>query len=352
MSKKLLDKFLQGEVHSISVLKALSNNHTLIDVRTVEEFASGSIPGALNFPLFDQLERSLIGTLYKQIGRDAAILQGKSLVAPQMKRFLGSLLPFKSSQLTVFCARGGMRSGSVTRFLKQEGFKVRQLEGGYKRYRQVVLHFLQTYSPSLIVLHGQTGVGKTRLLQLLPDSIDLEDLAQHRSSLFGAIHKTPRNQKTFDALLHRRCRELPAHKMLFIEGESSKVGQVFIPRTLLQAMKTGRLVLLHASRETRVRRLLEEYRLDDEATVRHVDAILQTLIEPLGRSAVHQLRQLLRKQRIAEIIEMLLDKYYDPRYRHAMRGYQYDLEVSAEDIELAAIDVESFRRRIENYENI
>ena len=142
-----------------------------------------------------------------------------------------------------FCARGGMRSSSVVRLLQHQGFQAAQLQGGYKSYRSYVLKQLTKPAPPLIVLHGRTGVGKTLLLKKLPDHLDLEEFAGHRSSLFGAINKIPQTQKNFEALLAKKILEIPKTKPIFIEGESRKVGEVFIPQALAEAMKY--LSLIH-----------------------------------------------------------------------------------------------------------
>ena len=119
--KPSLNSFLHGQLPNVSVKEALHPFSTLIDVRTAEEYQQGAIPSSLNHPLFDNLERSTIGTLYRQVGKDAAIRRGTSLFAPQLSNFLSSLRPLKSKLLTIYCARGGMRSKSVTRLLESEG---------------------------------------------------------------------------------------------------------------------------------------------------------------------------------------------------------------------------------------
>jgi len=345
-SAKRIEDFLKGGLPALSVEKALAEDMLLLDVRTAEEFAKGSIPGARSFPLFDDLERAEIGTIYKQVGRDAAVVKGLEFFEPRLQQFLLSLSAIKSQQLVVYCARGGMRSASVVRLLEENGFRVSQMQGGYKYYRQFILQQLENPTPPLIVLHGQTGVGKTLILQKLPDHLDLEGLAQHRSSLFGAINKTPRTQKDFEALLVKKLSQLPEDLFLFVEGESRKVGQVFIPQSFANAMKSGILVLLKASLETRISRIVEEYNICDEQSIQQIDSILQSLKVALGKVKVEQLRLWLKQGEIENMVHMLLVDYYDPRYQHAMSGYDFELELSAEDLKQAAGDLITFRNQM------
>ena len=343
---KNVKDFLKGDFSSVSVEEALVSGAILLDVRTTEEFLKGNIPDARSFPLFDNLERAEIGTIYKQIGQDAAVMKGLEFFEPRLQQFLLSLSAIKSQQLVVYCARGGMRSAAVVRLLQEHGFLVSQMLGGYKLYRQYVLKQLQNTVPPLIVLHGQTGVGKTLLLQKLPDHLDLEGLAQHRSSLFGAIHKSPRSQKDFEALLFQKLTKLPANLPVFVEGESRKVGQVFIPETFAKAMKVGTLILLKASLETRISRIVEEYQVCDEQSVHEIDSILQSLKVALGKLKVEQLRLWLKQGEIKNIVQMLLVDYYDPRYLNAMRNYKFVLELSAENLDQVAAELISFRQEI------
>ena len=341
-----IESFLNGLLDEVSVIDALCEENTLIDVRTAQEYEKGSIPDAFNYPLFDNLERAEIGVIYRKIGKNAAVVKGLEFFEPRIQQFLSSLTDLKSKRLVVFCARGGMRSASVVRLLQYQGFQAAQLQGGYKSYRSYVLRQLRKPVPPLIVLHGRTGVGKTLLLKKLPDHLDLEEFAGHRSSLFGAINKMPQTQKNFEALLAKKILELPNTRPVFIEGESRKVGKVFIPQSLAEAMKYGTLVLLQASFDTRIRRIVEEYKICDEQTFLQTDSILQSMQKVLGKKKAEQLRQWLRKGEFENIVHVLLEEYYDPRYQHAMRMNEYALKLSAEDLNSAAEKLVRFRNGI------
>ena len=56
----------------------------IIDVRSTIEFEEGHIPGAINIPLFDNEERKIVGTLYKQQGRDQAVMEALRLSGPKL----------------------------------------------------------------------------------------------------------------------------------------------------------------------------------------------------------------------------------------------------------------------------
>ena len=346
MSLEKIEYFLSGFHDQVSVEEALCEKNSLIDVRTFQEYKKGSIPNALNFPLFDNLERAEIGIIYRNIGKNAAVEKGLEFFEPRIQDFLSSITDLKTKRLVVFCARGGMRSSSVVRLLQHQGFQAAKLHGGYKSYRSYVLEQLIKPVPPLIVLHGRTGVGKTLLLKKLPDHLDLEEFAGHRSSLFGAINKIPQTQKNFEALLAKKILGLPKTKSIFIEGESKKVGEVFIPQALAEAMKSGTLVLLRASIDTRIERIVEEYKIYDEKTYLQTDSILQSMQKVLGKKKADQLRKWLRKGEFKKIVHVLLEEYYDPRYEYAMSGNEYSLELSTEDLNIAAAKLIRFQKSI------
>ena len=145
--------------------------HIILDTRSPKEYEKGHITGAVSFPLFDNDERAVIGTLYKQRGKDAAVEQGLEIVGPKMAEFVREAKERHVAQaeplpLVVHCWRGGMRSGSVAWLLETAGLDVIKIIGGYKAYRAWARTDFARI-PDLRILGGMTGVGKTQILQAL-----------------------------------------------------------------------------------------------------------------------------------------------------------------------------------------
>lgn len=330
---------------TLTFLDGITGDYRLIDVRSPKEYQEGSLPGAVNIPIFDNEERKLVGTIYKQGGQDVAIDTGFNMVESRLAGLLAGFEEYRSENIALFCARGGMRSRSVVNLLLQNGFSAWQLEGGYKQYRQILLGIVENFTPRCIVLHGLTGTGKTRILQHLDDMIDLEDLAQHQSSLFGGMNRQPRTQRAFDSYLHKVICEL-GPEPYFIEGESRQMGNIYLPSGLARAMKDGHLVRITASMETRVARIVEDYPVRDEQTAAQVLKILESLKRKLGNSVTDRLCTLLHQGRLAELVHLLLVEYYDKRYENSLKRYQYHDEVSSESIEEAVNALVEIRRNL------
>ena len=313
----------------------------IVDVRSPGEYGRGHIAGAINVPLFSNGERAQVGIVYKQQGKQTAIGRGLDLVGAKLAPFVGSFEPYRGGRLLIYCARGGMRSHAVTALLQSLGFRVEQLPGGYKAYRNYLLAELdRCVPPHLIVVHGQTVVGKTQLLQRLDNALDLEAIAQHRSSLFGGVNLQPRTQQQFDADLLAALEGLDARRPVWVEGESRKVGNVTIPEGLRLAMRRATCVLVTASMETRITRIIQEYTGPGDAiapdTLAQLEAALRSLTTVFGKARMEDLVALLRAGDLRPLVRVLLEEHYDPRYLHAMRNYQYALAVSSDDLDEAA----------------
>ncbi|MBS1582289.1 MAG: tRNA 2-selenouridine(34) synthase MnmH [Bacteroidetes bacterium] len=237
----------------------------VLDVRSPGEFARGHIPGAHNLPLFDDAQRAVVGTCYKQQGRDAAVLEGLRLVGPRLAGIVEearALAP--DGAVRVHCWRGGERSGSVAWLLDKAGFTaVSTLKGGYKAFRHHVLQALE--GPwSLRVLGGYTGSGKTAVLQYLREAgepvIDLEALACHKGSSFGMLGEAPQpTTEQFENLLWAQAAALGLERPVWVEDESVMIGHVKLPQALFDAMRTAPLLFVEMPAEERVVRLVQDY---------------------------------------------------------------------------------------------
>ena len=335
-------KILQNSCPPVTFEEALAARHLIVDVRSAAEYKVGTIPGAVNVPLFDEDERAVIGTIYKHGGQEKAIDQGFSYVGEKIGELLGAFEPYRERVLAVCCARGGMRSRAIVNLLLQSGYKAHQVIGGYKTYRHGVLGFLDGYAPKLIVLHGLTGTGKTRIIQALDHSIDLEELARHRSSLFGGLDREPSCQRTFESELVQTAESL-GQEPYFVEGESRKIGRVFIPKPFAMAMKSAVLVNITCRLETRIERIVEDYPVDGEKKRQDILKILLSLKQSMGAVRVEEMCDLFNSNQLHDLVRILLVDYYDKRYARSMSEYTFDLEVSSESIGGVAEQLTAFR---------
>lgn len=322
------------------------DNPIFIDMRAPAEFEHGSIPGAVNIPLLDNEERAAIGILHRTQGPDKAKQQGLAIVSAKLPELVSEIRAHcgKDRSVVVYCWRGGMRSKSVVSVLELMGIRAYQLVGGYKAYRRYVLDTLAGFAlrPEIVVLCGSTGTGKTKLLDLLAGRgvpvIDLEHLANHRGSVFGQVGLgKPQTAQNFDARLLAELRRLNDEPFIVVECESKRIGNVYLPEALFQAMKRGKHILVEASLETRVARLIDEY-LD--LYDKNRDALLasiQSLESRLGKAKTKKLQEAFAANKVRDVAGALLVDYYDPLYGYEKADPKdFDCLVDAENLEEAS----------------
>jgi tRNA 2-selenouridine synthase len=241
---------------------AKMKGQVVLDIRTPAEFADGHLPGAISFPLFSDEERVVVGTLYKQQGKDTAVLKGLELVGPKLKKFV--LLARKHpGPLYLYCWRGGMRSSSMAWLLETAGREVMLLEGGYKAYRTYGRE-LVSGGLKLIMLSGPTGSGKTEILHRLAvlghQVLDLEGLANHRGSSFGGIGQPPQpTTEQFTNLIFEQIMQFDLSQPIWVEGESQAIGRVSVLHELFSQMNCCHTIRIDPPREERIERLLRDY---------------------------------------------------------------------------------------------
>lgn len=237
----------------------------IIDVRSPSEFAQGHIPGASSLPLFSDEERAIVGTLYKQQGRDAAVLEGLRFVGPRLSGIVEQARAIApDGRIRVHCWRGGERSGSVAWLLDKAGFaEVATLRRGYKGFRNHVINSF-AMPVDLRVLGGYTGTGKTELLGHLralgQQVIDLEALAHHKGSSFGALGELPQpTSEQFENQLWAALRDIDRTRPVWVEDESLLIGRCRIPQAFYQQMRMAVLLFADMPRDQRANRLVQAY---------------------------------------------------------------------------------------------
>jgi len=332
------------------------NDPIYIDMRSPTEYQSGCIPGAVNIPLFDDVERGEVGLIYKSIGAEEANHLGLELVSPKLPEIVQQIREyFKTGRpLIIYCWRGGMRSKAVVSVLELVGISAYQLIGGYKSFRRFILDSLDNLSslPPIVVLCGPTGVGKTLLLSRLATFgipvIDLEKLANHRGSVFGQIGLgKPQTAQNFDAVLFYELEHLKNAPYIVVECESKRIGNVYIPNIFHQAMQQGKRILAFASMECRVSRLIDEYCTFYHDNKDVIAASLATLSGRLGKVKTQKLLDAFAADEVHDVIHTLLIDYYDPLY-----GYdktppeQFDYLVDAESLEEATTRIIEYLNRL------
>lgn len=309
-------------VNQLAVDEFLEKARTLpvIDVRSPGEYDHAHIPGAVNIPLFDNDERALVGTKYKNAGKDSAVLLGLDLVGPKLAGFVkrSKKLSPSTKEVLVHCWRGGMRSGSFAWLLQTAGLTPATLAGGYKAYRNAVLSAFAE-PRNLIILGGKTGSGKTDILKELARQgeqiIDLEGLAHHKGSTYGAIGQLPQPAtEQFENLIFGEWQVLDPDRRIWLEDESRNVGSCFVPMPLWQQMRAAPVAFVDVPKVIRVQRLVTEYTgIDHGLLVEATERISKRLGGKLTKDALDALA----RSDYATVADLTLD-YYDKAYLHGL----------------------------------
>lgn len=323
-------------IHPITIddFMRLKEPLPLGDVRTPAEFDHGHIPGAFNLPLFSNEERVLVGTTYKQVGKEAAILLGFDLTGPKWSGFIKQALEWApDKKIALHCWRGGMRSGAMAWALDLYGFEVYLVKGGYKHYRRWVLdQFETTYS--LFILGGMTGSGKTRILHELralgQQIVDLEELAQHQGSSYGSMNKFVQpTQEQFENNLAGKLNQHDKQRKIWVEDESSTIGKCMVPRAFWNQMAASFLIDIKVPAAPRMEALVQEYgSLDKDFLLECTDRIRKRL--GLDRAKIAMLA--IKEDRMSDFIQVVM-AYYDKAYRSGLirRDPTQILHVDLED---------------------
>ena len=313
---------------SIDEFISLSKEQVVIDVRSPSEFSYASFLDAHSIPLFTDEERKIVGTAYKQQSREAAIKIGLDYFGLKMKNIVNEVEQLLQNQnsktVLVYCWRGGMRSGAISWLLDLYGFKVFTLEGGYKKYRKWVLEKLAKPYP-LRILSGKTGSGKTEILSAMhslgESVIDLEKLALHKGSTFGGLGLPPQPtteqfENNLAMTLHSKSKNNAA--AIWLESESSRIGQINIHHTFFNQMKTAPRLHISIPFDQRLEYIFAGY---GQFSVPDLIAAVERIKKRLGGLDTKNTLEYLISGDIKMAFRILL-KYYDKYYEKSKSIFQ------------------------------
>lgn len=320
----------------------------LLDVRTPAEYQHGHIPGAMNLPLFSDDERAEVGTIYKRVGPEEAFLRGLEFAGPKMRQYVERaqrLVPDRT--VAVHCWRGGQRSGSMAWLLERAGFEVAVIDGGYKAFRRFMHTQLGQGRQDLWILGGPTGSGKTKILweiaALGEYVLDLEGMAHHKGSAFGALGEQPQpTVEQFENQLYAGYRLIPDTARLWLENESRSIGRVYIPDPFWQRMSAAPLVQLEMPFEWRLDNLIEDYASYSKEAL--ADSFVR-ITKRLGGQHVQAALAALEQQDFRTAASIAL-RYYDKAYQRSTEkrgvGPVYPLKITQRDPLVTAREVIAF----------
>ncbi len=313
-------------IEKIDIARFLSmTGLPVIDVRSPAEFDQARIPGAYSLPLFSNEERKIVGTAYKQESRQIAIKLGLDFFGVKMRKMVEQVeLLLKNStdkRVVVHCWRGGMRSAGVAWLLDLYGFKVYTLIGGYKTYRRWVIDFLKEDHP-INILGGYTGSGKTEILHYLEglgeSVVDLEQLAHHKGSAFGAIGLPAQpSQEMFEnlvaaAVFEKEKNELP----IWLEDESQRMGHLNLPLEFWQLIRSKPVYFINLPFENRLDYIVVHYGKLPKADLAGAITRIQ---KRLGGLETKTALNYLVEDNIKECFRILL-RYYDKLYEKGLHN--------------------------------
>ncbi len=304
----------------------------LIDVRSPGEYYKGHMPNSINIPLFDNDERSIIGTIYKKEGRKKAVIKGIKFFEKKMELLLDNLFMSIDSYKTItkknndelfiriYCSRGGMRSQSIAWLLEKFKLNLVTLNGGYKMYRRWVLNSFSK-KMNIVVIGGKTGTGKTRLLSLLEkykyQTIDLEGFACHRGSTFGGLgmKEQPSNEK-FENMIAEKLNSFRCSNNIFVEAESSNIGKCKIPHEFFNQMKNSRRIEIIRSESNRLHELIDTYSVFKKEELK--ESVLR-IKKRLGPQRTKIALESINNEKWDLVCRSVLD-YYDRCYEYEKVG--------------------------------
>ena len=327
--------------------KIFDNYSVIIDVRTPLEYIEDHIPKSVNFPVLSNIQRHEIGIQYKENSFLAKKI-GAQLISANISNIISKIKFEKKEKVIIYCWRGGLRSLSLYLVLKQIGYDVYLLEGGYKSYRRFVVNFLEkaalNYKYNQIM--GITGVGKTLFLKELSKQyqvIDFEGLAKHKGSILGNIPKLKQpSQKYFETLIYEKLINFNLKKNIWVEAESIKVGKLNIPSLIWKSMPLGKNIKLISSLDERVNYILKDYKYFT-SNPNLMSEAMRVLKQIIPKENFQNIELSLKKKDYFELVRSLIVYHYDKAYKKTRAENHSNI---FKEIELKKINLTNIKKVI------
>jgi len=330
-------------IKPLTVTDFIALGQPVLDVRSPGEYSESHIPGSFNLPLLDDADRAKVGKTYKDLGQEAAIALGYQLVNPLREAMLSKANTFSQDKtISLYCARGGLRSAKMAAFLSENGFQVYVLKGGYKSYRRHILAEISQFT-NIVIVAGHTGCGKTEVLQemekLGAQVLDLESLAHHKGSAFGGLgHPEQPSTSQFQNRIFEVLRRFSPALPLWVENESVKIGRVCIPEELWENMCNAGGYELVLPVDERVKFILEGYgKFDTESLV----MCIRNLARRLGDEDMRRLCQMTAERDLEPVVRRLI-AYYDKSYDHHVSGRDCQIFVKMPFEKVKPLEIAAF----------
>jgi len=332
----------------------LKKHSLFIDVRSPKEHKDERIIDSINIPLFTDKERAIVGTAYKQKSSTEARRLGVEIVSKKLPDFfeqINELLSTSEKQIAAYCARGGYRSTFFASAFSSIGMNIIKVDGGYKKYRKYIYENLPNLNEKMnyIVIHGNTGVGKTEILKELEKQgekiLDFEGAANHRGSLLGGIGLGEQStQKNFESKVFNYM-DNALDDYIFVEAESRRVGKAAIPKFIHEKMKFGIHIYVDADIEKRIEVLREDYIQNEHWKEESINSI-DRLKKYVSKEKIKSLKDKVSENDFDFVAKELMINYYDSMYQNKSKEYEYHLKLKNIDSSKTAEEIINWKNNI------
>jgi len=332
----------------------LKKHSLFIDVRSPKEHKDERIIDSINIPLFTDKERAIVGTAYKQKSSTEARRLGVEIVSKKLPEFfeqINELLSTSEKQIAAYCARGGYRSTFFASAFSSIGMNIIKVDGGYKKYRKYIYENLPNLNEKMnyIVIHGNTGVGKTEILKELEKQgekiLDFEGAANHRGSLLGGIGLGEQSsQKNFESKVFNYM-DNALDDYIFVEAESRRVGKAAIPKFIHEKMKFGIHIYVDADIEKRIEVLREDYIQNKHWKEESINSI-DRLKKYVSKEKIKNLKDKVAENDFDFVAKELMINYYDSMYQNKSKEYEYNLKLKNIDSSKTAEEIINWKNNI------